>query len=256
MSPGTGRLAGKRILITGAAGGIGSATAVRCAAEGATVVLVDVDDTVRSLADRLNGLAYVVDVTDPEEPALVVAAVVGQLGGVDALANVAGGSGDGGGDALGTSRAQWDRTLTLNVTATFEWIRAVIPAMAGNGSIVNVTSIAGTHALPQSVAYTTAKAALIGLTRSIAVDFGRRGVRCNAIAPGTIGTPGLERYLDEHPGVANGLLDLNFRGRLGTPGDVAELMIYLLGDESSFVNGETVAIDGGRAAGSVAAGFV
>lgn len=216
-------------------------------------MLVDIDERVMALAEEVGGLGIVADVTDRAVPAAVVKQVVEQFGGVDGLANIAGGSVDG--DAEQTTDEQWEHVLNLNVTASFRWSRAVIPAMlAGEGgSIVNTSSIAGTHSLPHSVAYVTNKAALIGLTHSIAVDFGRRGIRCNSVAPGTIETPGLLSYHERNPGMKDGLLAINFRGRFGTPDDVAALFVYLLSDESGFVNGENIAIDGGRAAGSVAA---
>lgn len=251
-----GRLENKRIIITGAAGGIGSALARLAAAEGAKLALVDVSADVLELAAELGGLAFIVDVTAAEVPLAVVGDVVREWGGVDGLANIAGGSAAGDSDVLGITDEQWSAVIDLNLTATFRWVRAAIPAMiaSGGGSIVNTSSIAGTHSLPQSAPYVTSKAAIIGLTRSIAIDFGRAGVRCNSIAPGTIETPGLLDYYERNPGVKDGLLALNFRGRFGQPADVAALFVYLLSAESGFVNGENIAIDGGRAAGSVAAG--
>lgn len=254
MTERAGRLEGKRIIITGAAGGIGAAVARMTAAEGATVVLVDISPDVTALASELGGRAFVVDVTAADIPLAVVADVVREFGGVDGLANIAGGSSAGNADVLGITDDQWDAVLGLNLTATFRWARAAIPAMiaAGGGSIVTTSSIAGTHSLPQSAPYVTSKAAIIGLTRSIAIDFGRAGVRCNSVAPGTIETPGLTAYNERNPGMEDGLLALNFRGRFGQPNDVAALFVYLLSDESGFVNGENIAVDGGRAAGSVA----
>jgi 2-keto-3-deoxy-L-fuconate dehydrogenase len=248
-----GRLSGKRLLITGAAAGIGAATARRAVAEGARVALVDINEQVREVAAEVGGLAFVEDVCDPQAPARVVAAVAGQLGGLDGLANIAGGGAAG--DVVETTDETWERTITLNLTAPFRWSRAAAPAIerAGGGAIVNISSIAGTHALPKSVSYVSAKHGLIGLTRSIAVDYGPRGVRCNAICPGTIQTPLLERYLTNNPPMAEGLKNLNFVGRFGTGDDVAALCVFLLSDDSGFVNGESIAIDGGRAGASVGA---
>ena len=172
------------------------------------------------------------------------------LGGRDGLANVAGVQRDG--NVVDTSDEIWALVLAVNLTAPFVWSRAAIPVMleSGGGSIVNVASIAATHAIPRNVAYVTSKTGLLGLTRSIAADFGRRGVRCNAVSPGTIATEFFDDYAVRNPDVARKLTDLNFAGRFGTAEEVAALCAFLLSDDAGFINGANVAVDGGRSAAS------
>ncbi|QEC46118.1 SDR family oxidoreductase [Baekduia soli] len=251
MSTGSGPLTGRRIVITGAAGGIGLTLARRCVGDGAAVALVDADPRVLELASELGGVGFAVDITDRSTAPSTLAEAAAQLGGVDGLANVAGAQRDG--DAVHTTDEVWDLVLAVNLTAPWVWSRAAIPHMlkAGRGSIVNVASIAASHALPSAVSYVTSKTGLLGLTRSIAVDFGRQGIRCNSVSPGTIETDFFRDYARRNPDVARRLEDLNFAGRFGTADEVAACCAYLLGDESGFVNGTDVAIDGGRAAASV-----
>ena len=113
---------------------------------------------------------------------------------------------------------------------------------------MNIGSVASTHALPESAAYVTSKAGVLGLTRSLAVDFGRRGIRCNAILPGTVETQFFASYAERNPERARELMSRNFAGRFGVPADIAAAVIYLLSPESSFVNGASIAVDGGRTA--------
>jgi 2-keto-3-deoxy-L-fuconate dehydrogenase len=242
------RLAGRRLLITGAAQGIGADVARRCVAEGASVALVDRDPAVERLAEQLGGRAFVADVTSAAAAASTVAEAIRQLGGLDGLANVAGVHRDG--DVVDTSDESWNLVLGVNLTAPFLWARAALPAMleAGEGAIVNIGSIASSHALPRSAAYVASKTGLIGLTRSLAVDFGRRGVRSNAILPGSIETEFLASYIERNPERGEELMDRNFAGRFGTPDEVAACCAYLLSDEARFINGASIAIDGGRTA--------
>jgi NAD(P)-dependent dehydrogenase (short-subunit alcohol dehydrogenase family) len=157
------------------------------------------------------------------------------------------------GDAAETSDEVWDLVLAVNLTAPFVWSRAAIPHMlaGGGGSIVNVASIAASHALASSVAYVASKTGLLGLTRSIATDFGRRGIRCNSVSPGTIETDFFRDYAARNPDATRRIMDLNFAGRFGTAEEVAACCAYLLGTESGFLNGADVALDGGRSAASV-----
>jgi NAD(P)-dependent dehydrogenase (short-subunit alcohol dehydrogenase family) len=243
-----GRLDGKRIIVTGAAGGIGEAIARRCADEGAHTALIDVDAKVRDVASSIGGHAFVGDVTDDVFVSSTVAQLRDELGGIEGLANVAGIQRSG--DALELARTDWDLTLAVNLTAPYLWTRAVIPVMlaGAGGSIVNITSIAATHAVRNSPAYVASKHGLLGFTRSVATDFGRRGIRCNAVSPGSIETELLTSYMAANPEAAARLIDANFAGRLGHPSEIAACCGYLFADDAGFVNGANFCVDGGRTA--------
>jgi NAD(P)-dependent dehydrogenase (short-subunit alcohol dehydrogenase family) len=233
-------LSGKTVIITGAAKGMGRATAERCVQEGARVVLVDLDPAVTAVAaDALVG-----DVADPE----LAARAVEQAGTVHGLVNVAGLHHQA--TAADVTDADWARILAVNLTAPLVWTRAAIPAMRDGGAIVNIASIAGHHARPSAVAYVTSKTGLIGLTRSIAVDFGRAGIRCNSISPGSIDTPMLRAYAERDPAGMQAQIERNYAGRVGRPDEIAAACVYLLSDQAGFVNGVDLLVDGGRAAGT------
>lgn len=236
------------ILVTGAASGIGEAVARRCVEDGATVVLVDRAPRVHDVAAELGALSFVGDVRDAAFADTTVRAAAEELGGLHGLANVAGVQHSG--DAVTLELDRWDLTLGVNVTAPFLWARAAIPVMlrGGGGSIVNVASVAATHAIRNSVAYVSSKHALLGLTRSIATDFGRRGIRCNAVSPGSIETAFLRSYTSANPEAGRRLVDANSVGRLGQPEEVAAWCAYLFGPEAGFVNGANLLVDGGRTA--------
>jgi 2-keto-3-deoxy-L-fuconate dehydrogenase len=242
------RLEDRRLLITGAANGIGAEVAKQCVREGARVALVDVDLAVLAVAHGLNAQGYVADVTDAELVTDIVAAASEYLGGIDGLANIAGVHRDG--SVMTTSVADWHAVVNVNLTAAFLWARAALPVMLEHapGSIVNIGSVASTHALPESAAYVASKAGVLGLTRSLAVDFGRRGVRCNAVLPGSVETQFFASYVERNPERGRELMSKNFAGRFGVPGDIAAAVIYLMSSESSFVNGTSIAVDGGRTA--------
>jgi NAD(P)-dependent dehydrogenase (short-subunit alcohol dehydrogenase family) len=244
----TTRLKDRRLLITGAANGIGAEVAKQCVREGAHVALVDVDPAVTAVADELDAQGYVADVADPELVPGIVAAASESLGGLDGLANIAGVQRDG--NVMTTPVAVWNEVLGVNLTAAYLWARAALPVMLEHapGSIVNIGSVASTHALPESAAYVTSKAGVLGLTRSLAVDFGRRGIRCNAILPGTVETQFFASYAERNPERARELMSRNFAGRFGVPADIAAAVIYLMSSESSFVNGASIPVDGGRTA--------
>jgi NAD(P)-dependent dehydrogenase (short-subunit alcohol dehydrogenase family) len=248
------RLNGKRLIITGGATGIGGAIAARCAQEGARMILVDVDDRVHQTADTLGAVSLVADVTDADAADAAIARALALWDGIDGLANVAGISTDG--DVVQTTEDDLRRVLEINLIAPFVWSAAAIPHMvaAGAGSVVHIGSIASLRALPHAVGYVMSKTGLLGLSRSIAVDFGRRGVRSNVICPGTIETEMFAGYAERNPDVAQRLVELNFAGRFGAPAEIAACCAYLLSDEAGFVNGSEISIDGGRAAASVAPG--
>ncbi|KAA9166463.1 SDR family oxidoreductase [Amycolatopsis acidicola] len=239
-------LEGQSVIITGAARGMGEATARRAVAEGAAVVLVDLDPAVTGLAAELGGESVVGSVADPDCAERAVAAAAGVTG----LVNVAGVFRLG--DVVTASDTDWDELLAINLTAPRIWARAVIPAMIarGGGAIVNFASLAGTRARPNCVAYTTAKTGLLGLTRSIAIDYGPQGIRANSISPGTIDSPML-RGSEAAGGTTRAEhIALNYLPRLGTPGEVAGCCCFLLSPDAGFVNGADFMIDGGRTAGT------
>lgn len=242
----TGRLQGKKALVTAAAHGIGRATAEKFAAEGASVLATDINMDVLS---QLDGAANVttarLDVTDAE----AVKAVAAQAGQLDVLVNCAGFVHHG--SILECDEADYDFSFDINVRGAYRIIRATLPGMleSGGGSIVNISSVASSIAgVPNRFVYGTTKAAVLGLTKSVAKDFIDKGVRCNAICPGTVDTPSLQDRIDafDDPVAARkAFIARQPMGRLGTAEEIASLALYLASDESAFVTGEWVVIDGG-----------
>lgn len=242
-------LEGRSIVLTGAAGGIGRAVAERCAADGAALVLVDAEPAVEDLADQLGAQAIVGDVTNAELAERAVALGDEHPGRLRGLANIAAVFQQATAEEM--TNEDWDRVLSVNLTAPMRWCRAAIPRLrARGGSIVNVTSIVASHARPRSAAYVAAKAGLSGLTRSIAIDFGRQGIRCNSVAPGSIETSMLAGWKDANPGGYQEQIDANFAGRLGRPEEIAAACAFLLSDQAAFTNGTELIVDGGRVAGT------
>lgn len=243
-----GRLAGKRAMVTAAGAGIGRATALAFAAEGATVLATDIDTvSLASLvAEQPSITTHTLDVTDPA----AIAAVVVEAGMIDILFNCAGYVHAG--TILDTDEASWRRSFTINVDSMFHTCRAVLPGMLerGGGSIVNMSSVASSiKGVPNRFAYGTTKAAVIGLTRSVAADYVARGVRCNAICPGTVKTPSLADRVralgGDEEAVWRGFTERQPMGRLGDPREIAALAVYLASDESSFTTGTVHVVDGG-----------
>lgn len=245
------RLRDKTALITAAGQGIGRATALRFAAEGARVIATDID------ADKLSDLAATdgietlrLDVMD----ARAITALASGLPSVNVLFNCAGFVASG--SLLDGSDDDWELSLTLNVTAMMRLTRALLPAMIerGGGSIINMASVASSlKGVPNRCAYGTTKAAVIGLTRSIAADFVTQGIRCNAICPGTVDSPSLRQRIrdqarqQERPEVEvhAEFLARQPLGRLGTSEEIAALATYLAADESAYTTGTAQVIDGG-----------
>jgi 2-keto-3-deoxy-L-fuconate dehydrogenase len=234
--------------VTAAAQGIGRASAAAFAREGAHVIATDIDEA------RLGGLdgceRHRLDVTDPK----AVAELADLVGPIDVLFNCAGVVFSG--TILDCTEEQWQASLTLNVTAMYHTIRAFLPGMLqrGSGSIVNMSSVASSVAgVPNRFAYSASKAAVVGLTRSVAIDFVARGIRCNAICPGTVDSPSLRDRIraqaadTRHPeeDVRAAFEARQPMGRLGTPDEIAMLAVYLASDESSFTTGTISVIDGG-----------
>ena len=244
----SGRLAGKTALITAAAQGIGRATAIAFADEGATVHATDINDAVlKTLAvGKPNIRTHHLDVRDSK----AVENAAAELGTIDVLFNCAGFVHQG--TILECGEKDWDFSFDLNVKAMYRMCRAFLPAMlqAGHGNILNMSSIASSvKGIPNRFAYTTTKAAVIGLTKSIAADYVRKGIRCNAICPGTVQTPSLdERIAALGADVEQTRADFIARqpmGRVGDAKEIAALVVYLASDESSFTTGQIHVIDGG-----------
>ena len=240
-------LAGKTALVTAAANGIGRASALALAAHGAQVIATDIDgDGVARMAEeskRIDG--HRLDVLD----AGAVATLVVDNPTFHILVHCAGWVHDG--TILECDEAAWDRSFDLNAKAMFRLIKAVLPGMldAGRGSIVNIASIVSSEkGAPRRCAYGASKAAIIGMTKSIAADFVQQGIRCNAICPGTVQSPSLEGRLRATGNFDAALASFKARqpmGRLGRPEEIAAMVCYLAGDEAGFTTGQTFAIDGG-----------
>jgi 2-keto-3-deoxy-L-fuconate dehydrogenase len=240
----SGRLAGKTCLVTAAGQGIGRAAALRFAEEGARVVAADINAA--ALATLAGVETRRLDVTD----AAAIAALFAEIPAFDAVFNCAGYVHQG--SILDCDEGAWHASWDLNVNAMFRICKAALPGMlaAGRGSIVNMASVASSiKGVPNRFAYGATKAAVIGLTRSIAADFVGRGVRCNAICPGTVATPSLQQRMAALPGdpdaVRQAFIDRQPMGRLGEPAEIAELALYLASDESAFTTGAIHVIDGG-----------
>jgi len=242
------------MVITGAARGIGHAVASRCIAEGARVVVVDLDPgTDGTLARELGAEAgLVADVTHGAAVANAIAAATETLGGLDGLINNAGIPMAGAVRDL--AEDDWDRVLAVNLKSVYLMSRAAWPhfVAGGGGAIVSTGSITGMWGTQGQVGYAAAKAGTIMLTKCLALDGARDGIRANCVSPGFIHTPMLESYLASHadPQAAKAALDARTPlGRLGRPKDLADAFVYLASDEASWVTGTNLVVDGGLTAG-------
>jgi 2-keto-3-deoxy-L-fuconate dehydrogenase len=248
-----GRVTGKRVLITAAGAGIGHAAALMLSREGATVWASDIDTGKLEVLKRHNGSIRTVtlDVLNQVE----ITALAQNLGAIDVLFNCAGHVAAG--SILDCSEEDWDFSFDLNVKAMFHVIKAFLPAMLSSGrgaSIINMASIVSSlKSTPNRFAYCASKAAVIGLTKSIAADYAAQGIRCNAICPATIDTPSLHQRIndqaiksgEDHRNVHTAFVARQAMGRLGTAEEVAALVTYLASDESAFTTGTAQIIDGG-----------
>ena len=241
----TGRLAGKNALVTAAGQGIGRATALAMAAEGAQVFATDINEETLATLDGTDGITtFTLDVLDRD----AVVAGVGRAG-PDILFNCAGIVHNG--TIFDATEDEWEAAHNLNVRSMYWTSHAAIPAMIerGNGSIINIASVASSViGVPNRFIYGVTKAAVIGLTKSIASDFIRDGLRCNAICPGTVESPSLNdrlRATGNFEEAKKAFIARQPMSRLGTPEEIAALAVYLASDESAFVTGQAINIDGG-----------
>jgi 2-keto-3-deoxy-L-fuconate dehydrogenase len=242
----SGRLAGKVAFITAAGQGIGRATALAFAREGAQVWATDVNSKLLGELEGKNGIrTCTLDVLD--EAAIQKAA--GEAGAIDVLFNCAGFVHHG--SILDCSNKDWDFAFNLNVRSMFWVTKAFLPGMLkkGGGSIINMSSIASSvKGLPNRFVYGATKAAVIGLTKSIAADYVKQGIRCNCIGPGTVDTPSLGDRINAFADPAQARKDFIARqpmGRLGTVDDITGILVFLASDESQFATGNMYSIDGG-----------
>ncbi len=237
------RLAGKTALITAAGQGIGRATAEAFVAEGATVWASDIDGA--KVADIDGAQGFVLDVTDGAQ----IEAAAARTGAVDILFNCAGYVAVG--TALDCAPDDWDRSFAINIRGMYHMIRAYLPAMleAGGGRIINMASVASSvKGIKGRAAYSASKAAVIGLTKSVAVDYIDAGIRCNALCPGTVETPSLGERIDAYadPVAARQMfIDRQPMGRLAAASEIAQMCVYLASDAADFVTGQCMVIDGG-----------
>jgi NAD(P)-dependent dehydrogenase (short-subunit alcohol dehydrogenase family) len=242
----TDRLKGRTALITATGQGMGRAAVLAFVREGATVVATDVRADLLAGFDGVPGVTTrLLDVLDDA----AVDAAVAEVGAVDILFNCAGWVHQG--SLLDCTIADWDRSFDLNVRAMFVVTKAMLPRMIANGggTIVNMASVLGAHkAAPNRLAYAASKAAVVGFTRAIAIDHVRQNIRCNCVCPGTVDTPSLGDRINAFADPAQARVDFINRqpmGRLATAEEIAETFVFLASDESSFMTGQAVFVDGG-----------
>ena len=243
----SGRLEGKKIIVTAAGQGIGKATAIAFHNEGASVTATDLND--KTLADLNKEYPNIniqtLDSTDNN----AILEFVKTLDKVDVLFNAVGFVHHG--TILDCEEKDWDFSFDVNIKAMYFMCKAIIPLMVkqNGGSIINISSIASSlKGLPNRFVYGASKAAIIGLTKSIASDFVKQNIRCNSIAPGTVFSPSWQERVNQSPDPVQAKKDFIARqpmGRLGTAEEIASMAIYLAGDESTFTTGNTFSVDGG-----------
>ena len=249
---GQGRLLGKTVLITAAAQGIGRASALACAAEGAKVIATDINEALLATLAAEHGHieVAVLDVLDQA----AVDALAAKLPALDVLFNCAGMVAHG--SLLDCTEADWDLSFELNVKSMFRMTRAFLPAMLaqakanhGGASVINMASMASSvKGFDNRAAYGATKAAVIGLTKSLAADFVKDGLRANALCPGTVDTPSLRGRIASAADPIQAEKDFIARqpmGRLATVGDITPMVVYLASDESRFMRGQALLADGG-----------
>ena len=244
--------AGKVVLVTGGSAGIGRAAAEALAAEGATVVVADVDEArgeevARGITDKGGTAAFHrVDVADDASVAELLAWTADRFGGLDAAFNNAGIEGEPAVTGECTPE-NWQRTLAVDLTGVWSCMRHELPLMLerGGGSIVNCASVAGLVGFATIPAYTAAKHGVVGLTKTAALEYAEQGIRVNAVCPGVIDTEMVERFTGGSAEAEHAMIATEPVGRLGRPDEIADAVVWLCSDRSSFVTGQAIAVDGG-----------
>jgi len=244
----------KVALVTGAGVGIGRAIAVTMAREGARVVVADLNpDTAQETVDLIvaqggQAIPVIADVSNEEQVAAMVEQAIATYGGLQVACNSAAVS-RGSGPIHTFEKAVFDQTLELCLSNTFLCMKYELQHMLahGGGAIVNISSNASLRGQPYNTAYAAAKSGVNLLTKSSAAEYGHKGVRINAVSPGVIRTPGVERYFEEEPKIAEGLKNSAVMRRLGEPEEIAEAVVFLASDRASFITGQILSVDGGNA---------
>jgi len=247
-------LENKVALVTGAGVGIGRAIAVTMAREGARVVVADLNpDTAQETVDLIvaqggQAIPVIADVSNEEQVAAMVEQATATYGGLQVACNSAAVS-RGSGPIHTFEKAVFDQTLELCLSNTFLCMKYELQHMLahGGGAIVNISSNASLRGQPYNTAYAAAKSGVNLLTKSSAAEYGHKGVRINAVSPGVIRTPGVERYFEEEPKIAEGLKNSAVMRRLGEPEEIAEAVVFLASDRASFITGQILSVDGGNA---------
>jgi NAD(P)-dependent dehydrogenase (short-subunit alcohol dehydrogenase family) len=244
-------LAGRVYLVTGAASGIGRAAALAIADVGGALVLGDVnveggEATVKQIRDKGRQAFFLpTDVSKAAEIDALAEAALDHFGGLDGAFNNAGIGGPMGKLHM-LDEAVWDQVIAVNLKSVWLCLKAEIPRLRnGKGAIVNMASAAGVVALPNHVSYTASKHGVVGLSKVAALEYARQGVRVNVVCPGFVDTPLVASMNDVRPGIVEGVTQANPMRRLGDPSEVANAVVWLLSDASSFVNGHAMVIDGG-----------